>query len=100
MFSLKNKDSLPPFKSLVLKADKATCDSDVYGAVFGNGAISSGVDLFISGHPPTDLCYSNLGNSYKLPRGYVKSSDEARCLLAGSSKFTPSEIEVFCHKQD
>ena len=100
MFSLKNKDSLPPFKSLVLEAKDATYDYCDSGAVFGNGATSSGVDLFISGHPPTDLCYSNLGNAYQLPEGYVKGTDEARCLLAGNSKFIPSEIEVFCHKQD
>jgi hypothetical protein len=100
MFSLKNKDSLPSFKSSILNFEDATKSIGICGAVFGSGAIDSGVDLFIANYPPTQKCYSNLGNAYKLPDGYVKGSDKASCLLAGSSEFIPSEIEVFCHKQD
>ena len=95
MFSLKNKDNLMPFKSSILKADEATVSNRNYGAIFGNGTISSGIDLLISGHPPTQKCYANLGNAYELPHGYQKSTAKAGALLAGSSAFTPSEIEVF-----
>ena len=95
MFSLKNKDNLMPFTSPILKVDAATVSSKYYGAVFGNGTISSHIDLFISGHPPTQKCYANLGNAYELPHGYQKGTAKAGALLAGSSAFTPSEIEVF-----
>ena len=96
MFSLKNKDNLPPFKSPILRKETATVANKEYGAIFGNGGISTGIDLFISGHPPTSKCYANLGNSYKLPDGYVEGTDRATSLLAGRPDFTPSEIEVFC----
>ena len=98
MFSLRNKDNLPAFKSSILEVNKATsptCSCASYGAVFGGGVKATGVDLFISVHPPTEKCYANLGHAYKLPEGYEKGTDKAGALLAGSSGFTPSEIEVF-----
>ncbi|CAB4019746.1 Hypothetical predicted protein, partial [Paramuricea clavata] len=95
MFSLWNKDNLPAFKSSILEVNKATFSGASYGAVFGSGTISSGIDLFITRHPPTQNCYANLGHAYKLPEGYKKGTDKAGALLAGSSGFTPSEIEVF-----
>jgi hypothetical protein len=95
VFSLRNKDNLPAFKSSILEVNEATCSSTSCGAVFGSGAITTGVDLFISKHPPTEKCYANLGQAYKLPEGYEKGTDKAGALLAGSIAFTPSEIEVF-----
>ena len=99
MFSLQNKDSLPPFKSSILKVEEAAVAEAVYGAIFGYGSATSGIDLFISGHPPTHECHSDLGRAYKLPDGYQKGTNKARSLLAGSFNFTPSEIEVFCQKK-
>ena len=99
MFSLKNKDSLPPFRSFVLEEVRcATCNEGL-GPLFGKGNYAEGHDLFMSKHPPTEPCYSDLGNAYNLPDGYVKGTVKARCLLAGSFNFTPSEIEVFCHNE-
>jgi hypothetical protein len=95
MFSLKNKDGLPPFKSSILVVDDATVADNEYGAVFGKGATTFGIDLLITGHPPTQKCHSDFGLAYKLPDGYEKGTEKARCLLAGSFNFTPSEIEVF-----
>jgi hypothetical protein len=100
MFSLKNKDSLPPFKSSILMAENATVTNKDYGPLFGTGSVQSGHDLFISANPVLQNCYCDLGNAYKLPDGYVKGSEKARCLLAGRFYFTPSEIEVFCHKKN
>ncbi len=99
MFSLRNKDSLPPFKSSILKVENAAIANTDYGALFGTGSIKSGLDLFISGHPPTQECYSDFGHVYKLPDGYEKETDKAQCLLAGSFNFSPSEIEVFLPKE-
>ena len=95
MFSLKNKDNLQPFKSPILYADNATVSHPGFGPLFGIGSISSGHDLFIPEHPPSSKCYADLGNKYKLPEGYVKGTEKARSLLAGSFMFSPSEIEVF-----
>ena len=96
MFSLKNKDNLQPFKSLILNVNTARAVSNpFYGALFGSGSTDFGLDLFISNHPPTSQCYADLGNSYQLPEGYIKSTDKARSLLAGSFRFSPSEIEDF-----
>jgi hypothetical protein len=78
-----------------LEVNEATCSSASYGAVFGSGAIATGIDLFISGYPPTKKCYANLGHAYKLPEGYEKGTAKAGALLVGRSGFTPSEIEVF-----
>ncbi len=93
IFSLRNKDGLPPFKSSVLTVDKAAVANTGYGAVFG--VFLSDHDLVITGHPPTKKCYTNFGQAYKLPDGYEKGTGKARSLLAGSYHFTPSEIEVF-----
>ena len=95
MFSLKNKDNLQPFKSLILNVNRAAISNPLYGALFGNGGNDSGLDLFISDNPRLSQCYADLGNSYKLPEGYIKGTDKARSLLAGSFRFSPSEIEVF-----
>ena len=93
MFSLRNKDDLPPFKSSVLKAAYATVANQTFGAVFGT--FHDNPDLVITNHPPTEKCYTNFGKAYKLPDGYEMGTDKARSLLGGSYHFTPSEIEVF-----
>ena len=100
MFSLKNNDDLPPFKSSILEGKTAICAGFCFGAVFGNGIVATDVDVFISKHPPTEKCYANLGHTYELPDGYETGSAKAGALLAGNSKFTPSEIEVFYPLKD
>ena len=100
MFSLKNKDNLPPFKASVLKWEQAGSYNDELGPLFGVGSYREGHDLFISNNPQTKKCYSDFGNQYKLPDGYEKGTDKARCLLAGSFNFTPSEIEVFYQEKN
>ena len=95
MFSLKNKDNLQPFKSHFLNVGAAAVSNPLYGALFGSGSTGSGHDLFISANPRISQCYADLGHAYKLPAGYIKSTDKARSLLAGTFKFSPSEIEVF-----
>ena len=39
--------------------------------------------------------FAELGNSYELPDGIEKDSDEATQLLLGTDEFTVDEIEVF-----
>lgn len=39
--------------------------------------------------------YSKLGESYELPQGLEKGSDEAKSYLAGSQIFRVKQLEVF-----
>ena len=93
LFSLRNKDNLKPFKCPIYdrRNEKAIwCDSTC-GAIFG-----AGHDLLISSDANTNqYSYANLGNTYRPPRGYEPDAPRTRTLLAGSYKFTPTEIEVF-----
>ena len=38
---------------------------------------------------------SRLGNTYQLPAGYTRDTEEAKSLLAGSNPFQCDEYEVF-----
>ena len=92
LFSLKNKDNVPPFKSPVYKNHKnAICSSPSYGPIFGGGR-----DLLISNdsHTNQQSC-TYFGYTYQLPPGYVYGTQQTKSLLAGSHKFTPTEIELF-----
>ena len=61
-----------------------------YGACFGRG------DLHISDNANRNKdSFSNLGHTYQSPPGYDPGTAQAKALLAGSERFTPSEIEVF-----
>ena len=85
MFSLKNKDNLPPFKANIQTPKDAILAHNAYGSLFGVGA----KDLCIG---PKSIEYgqshSEFGNSYKLAQG-------GKYFPAGNYQFTPSEIEVF-----
>ncbi len=73
--------------------DHAICCGIWWGRGFGDG------DLHISANANTNQSSSsNLGTTYQLPLGYQPGTPQTRALLAGSDKFTPSEIEVFSSK--
>ena len=91
LFSLKNKDNAPPFKSPVKIHQHAIYSSPYQGASFG-----AGHDFCISDNSNANqLSYSDFGNTYQPPAGYVYGTQETKSLLAGSYKFTPTEVEVF-----
>ena len=63
----------------------------MYGAAFGE-------DMFISSNANTNQhSRTDLGKTYRPPRGYEPGTLQAKALLAGSYQFTPTEIEVFRH---
>ena len=96
IFSLLNKDNLPPFKSVLLQNKSPIVHDSGYGAIFGSGCNDYGRDISISNNAnKNSTSFSDFGHAYTLPEGYVAGSNEARCLLAGSFNFTPTEIEVF-----
>ena len=92
MFSLRNKDNLAPFVANIMKGKENTAlfPASNVGPWFGSN------DIKIFGNSNCNQSsYSNFGNVYQPPPGYVQGSKEARNLLAGESKFSTSEIEVF-----
>ena len=91
LFSLKNKDNVPPFKAPGKNHKHAIYNIPGYGPTFGGGH-----DLRISNDSHTNpQSYTNFGRTYQPPAGYVYDTPRTQSLLAGSYKFTPTEIEVF-----
>ena len=96
LFLLQSKDNLVPCKCPIYvfqmyKPNAILCSSSS-GAVFGDGH-----DLFISHNAnENQFSYSMLGSTYQPPPGYIRGNSQTYALLAGSSSFTPTEIEVFC----
>ena len=91
MFSFVNKDNLSPFLLKIKNNEpyRAIYGTSSYGPTFGD------FDLRISNNANGNTnSYTDLGSAYTLPRGYNYGSTRTRSLLAGSYKFTPSEVEV------
>ena len=96
IFSLLNKDGLPPFKSFYHQTKTPIVNDSEHGAIFGSGYTDRGRDISISNNANSNRnSFSDFGHAYSLPEGYVAGSNKARRLLAGSFNFTPTEVEVF-----
>ena len=94
LFSLRNKDSLAPFKAQLKNQNNVNAIKlySRFGPTFGVG-----YDLHIYINAGSSKgSYANLGYAYKAPDGYTRNTLETQTLLAGGSakKFTPSEVEV------
>ena len=93
LFSLRNNDDLGPFKAPLKNENTgwAIFRYNSYGPCFGWGH-----DLCIKNNAgSTTDSYADLGDSYQPPPGYTSGKPNTRSLLAGSYRFTPSEVEVF-----
>ena len=91
LFSFLNNDNRPPFKSPLkdgMGESAIYCGND-WGPTFG-----SGNDMRVPNDAKPSKSYAQFGRTYQLPPGYTYASSEAQSLLAGSLKFTPSEVEV------
>ncbi|XP_078383091.1 uncharacterized protein LOC144665680 isoform X1 [Oculina patagonica] len=87
IFSLRNKEGLGPFKSMVKRSQYAIYKYSGYGPRFGGGA-----DIYIADNANSNTgSYTNFGHSYSVPSG-VQSGNT---ILAGTGHFTPDEVEVF-----
>ena len=87
IFSLRNKEGLGPFKSMVRKPSNAIYRHSGYGPIFGHGW-----DIFIANNANSNQnSYTYFGHSYSLPSGVHDQST----LLAGTQTFTPDDWEVF-----
>ena len=89
LFSLRNNDNLPPFKSSLYNenAKDAIRRRKSYGPTFG-----SQPDLSIL-PPKNGQSEAHLGKNYQLPSGYTYGNPKAKSLIAGSTKFRPAEVE-------
>ena len=65
------------------------------GPVFGGSLNAFGSDIFISSDSNTNRdSFCNFGWTYEHPE-YLKGTERAKSILAGSYKFQTLEIEVF-----
>ena len=96
IFSLVNKKE-KPFK-VMCSDELAICGNSKYGPCFGGQVKASRVALEdISIHTDSNInkkSYCGFGYSYQHP-DYLKNTDEANNILAGSLKFETLEIEVY-----
>ena len=89
IFSLRNKEGLGPFKSMVTRPSNAIFRYSSYGPTFGGGH-----DIIIYNNANSNTySYTDFGqyNDYSVPSG-VQSK---YTILAGTNTFTPDEVEVF-----
>ncbi|XP_078382281.1 uncharacterized protein LOC144664960 [Oculina patagonica] len=87
IFSLRNKEGLGPFKSMVKKPQYAIYRNSGYGPTFGGGH-----DIYIADNANSNTkSYTAFGSHYSVPSGVQSSST----ILAGTKYFTPDDWEVF-----
>ncbi len=89
MFSLRNKENLPPFKAPLRNENDGNAIGawPVVGPVFG-----SGHDLMISNTAASNThSYTEFGVTYQPPSGV----SSPYTILAGIDTFSPTEVEVF-----
>jgi hypothetical protein len=104
IFSLVNKNN-KPFKTIYNSEQGIYCDA-ASGPSFGYGkAVYQKKGKFVNPNYDLNICsdsnkskesYSDFGNGFKNP-DYLKNTEEAGTILAGSCKFQNVEIEVFTH---
>ncbi|XP_078383107.1 uncharacterized protein LOC144665694 isoform X1 [Oculina patagonica] len=86
IFSLRNKEGVAPFRSLVKNPSQAIYRYSGYGPSFGKW------DIYIANNANSNTAsYTNFGNSYPVPSGV----QNRKTVLAGTFKLSPDEIEVF-----
>ena len=89
IFSLRNKDNLGPFKAPLKheNAGVAIRTHPGYGPTFGRGH-----DIRIYSNAASNLhSYTNFDSTYQPPSGVSAPTT----ILAGTYRFSPSEVEVF-----
>jgi hypothetical protein len=95
IFSLINKE-VNPFKALCLNEGiQAICGMPDYGPCFGGGEGNHIKDILIQSYSNIHKdSFSDFGCSYQ-SIDYVKDTDKAKNILAGSQYFETVEIEVY-----
>jgi len=87
IFSLRNKEGLEPLKSMVTNPTSAIYRDSGFGPTFG-----AEQDIYIADNANSNTnSGTNFGRSYSVPSGV----QDRKTILAGTSSFTPDEVEVF-----
>jgi len=87
IFSLRNKEGLGPFKSMVTNPTYAIYRYSSYGPTFGGGH-----DIYIANNANSNTHSSTtFGSFYSIPGGV----QDRYTILAGTQTFKPDEVEVF-----
>ena len=86
IFSLRNKEELHPFKSMVLQSQYAIYRHQGYGPTFGNGW-----DIYISDNANSNSYSFTYLRTYEAP----KESQDPTTILSGTFHFSPDDWEVF-----
>ncbi|KAL9962013.1 hypothetical protein ACROYT_G031066 [Oculina patagonica] len=88
IFSLRNKEGMGPFKSMVKKPQYAIYRHSGFGPTFGGGH-----DIYITDNANNNTySYTNRESSYSIPSGV----QDGRTILDGAhDRFTPDNWEVF-----
>ena len=86
IFSLRNKEELHPFKSMVITPQLAIYKYEEYGPTFGGGW-----DIYIADNANDNENSYNHPFSYKLP----EAAQDPTTILAGTRNFSPDDWEVF-----
>ena len=87
IFSLRNKEGLGPFKSMVRSHSPAINRASSQGPTFGGG-----YDIHITNNANSNTnSFTYFGYSYSVPSGV----QDKKSILVGTYKFTPDEVEVF-----
>ena len=86
IFSLRNKEELHPFKSMIKAPQYAIYKHLVYGPTFGNAW-----DIYISDNANTNSYSFAYLRTYEAP----KESQDPTTILSGASHFSPVDWEVF-----
>jgi hypothetical protein len=89
IFSLRNKENLPSFKAPLKNQGSGHA---IYTKHYCGPRFGAGDDLKISNNAVSNTySYTNFGHSYQPPSGV----SDLGTVLAGTYKFSPSELEVF-----
>ena len=87
IYSLRNKEGLPPFKSMVKIPSQAIYMKSRFGPTFGGRH-----NIYIADNANGNAnSYAQLSSWYSPPSGV----NDSRTILAGRFRFTPGEVEVF-----
>ena len=90
LFSLRNHDDLAPFKAPLL-------DENHVAVIYRHSEFGPvlGLDFVIwDSAGSNDYSYTDFGECFRPPPGYIFNNTATQSLLAGSLYFTPAEIEV------
>ena len=87
IFSLRNKEGLGPFKSMVTNPTHTIYRGSAYGPVFVGGN-----DILIHDNANSNgNSFTFFGVSFSVPSGV----QDKKTILAGTYTFSPGEVEVF-----